>query len=108
MAGVLRDVKGNHIHQFRFALPEGEWREVSKFNLTNENWLKSENIITKHDYKIIFKYATEVRPLDPLSDNHFLEFTDFEEVINGSLNPLYTLGKIHIKLFNQINESMLG
>ncbi|CAA7035447.1 unnamed protein product [Microthlaspi erraticum] len=89
----VTDEHGNPGLDFIFV---DEHREVSRFKITSDNWIKNENLINKHDYVIILSNESVVKTLDPLSNNHFFEFKDFADVINGKHNVLHSLDLIGV------------
>ncbi|CAA7035445.1 unnamed protein product [Microthlaspi erraticum] len=80
--------------QFRFSLTEGEWREISRFKITCDNWNRSDYKIANHRYMIMLNNDTKLWPLEPLSDHHFFEFTQFEDVTNGNHDECFSLDLI--------------
>uniref|UniRef100_A0A1J3CDR5 Replication protein A 70 kDa DNA-binding subunit B/D first OB fold domain-containing protein n=1 Tax=Noccaea caerulescens TaxID=107243 RepID=A0A1J3CDR5_NOCCA len=88
-------IKTNY-HHFRIALPEGEWREITRFQISNDNWNNPQFMVADHTYMIILRHETVVLPIQPLSDNHFFQFSSFERVISGRHDVNYPVDFIGV------------
>ncbi|XP_019091130.1 PREDICTED: uncharacterized protein LOC109124956 [Camelina sativa] len=76
-------VKKDLIQKFENGASEGSWKIIQNFGL---NPSTGQYRVTDERYKISFQTATTMTPTDDVSNDLFLRFAKFDQILAGTLN----------------------